>query len=145
MHQSNIIPNFKASSTASLYQEAKSLFRRTAIPTRLVGRISERAAINTFCEKHVLGNIPGSLYISGSPGTGKTAMLMEIMKNIEVETGDKLKCTHTVKIMMINCMSLVDPKAIYTKILSELNAPKSEKDMAKQAEEMILDGEKDVM
>ncbi|RUP50716.1 P-loop containing nucleoside triphosphate hydrolase protein, partial [Jimgerdemannia flammicorona] len=139
--------NLKARTTGSVYQEAKSVFRRTATPARLVGRTLERAAINSFWEKHVLGNKPGSLYISGSPGTGKTAMLMDIMRSVAPERVGKPRRKHSVKVMMINCMSLTDPKAIYTKMLAELKGEKlvTEKDVVKQAEDIMLSGKSDIM
>lgn len=62
-----------------IYQDAKALFRRCATPSRLVGREMERKTIQTFWEEHAIIGKPGALYISGIPGTGKTAMLEEII------------------------------------------------------------------
>ena len=67
---------------ATVYQEAKAAFRRCATPSKLIGRAAERKAITGFLEFHLLKNKHGSLYISGCPGTGKTAMLNEVMKSL---------------------------------------------------------------
>jgi cell division control protein 6 len=58
---------------------AKALFRPCSTPTRLVGRQMEREAIESFWNRHAMKGIPGSLYISGCPGSGKTALLNEFV------------------------------------------------------------------
>ncbi|KAJ2996056.1 AAA ATPase [Globomyces sp. JEL0801] len=63
----------------SIYQDAKALFRRCSTPKKLVGRNTERVSIIQFLENHLLAHKPGSLYISGCPGTGKTALVNEIL------------------------------------------------------------------
>ncbi|KAI9020179.1 P-loop containing nucleoside triphosphate hydrolase protein [Phycomyces nitens] len=98
-----------------------------------------------FWNQHVLENKPGCLYVSGSPGTGKTAMLTEIIRVTEdiVELQ-----THQVNVVMVNCMSVGDPKAIYTKIVTELKGPgsKPNPDMDPvQEAEMMLNGKSDVL
>ncbi|KAH8556152.1 P-loop containing nucleoside triphosphate hydrolase protein, partial [Umbelopsis sp. PMI_123] len=97
-----------------------------------------------FLEKHVLKNKSGCLYISGSPGTGKSAMLREIMSDMEPKYKDLT--THTVKVCSINCMSIKEPKAIYSKLVSELKGPRTavETDVIKQAEK-ILNGKTKAM
>ena len=56
----------------------------TAVPERLLSRDSERTAIRTFLEQRLLQNKPGSLYISGAPGTGKTACLNCVLQEMKV-------------------------------------------------------------
>jgi cell division control protein 6 len=51
---------------------AKQSFH-TAKPDRLVGRELEMETVNQFVRGHMTRKTAGSLYISGAPGTGKTA------------------------------------------------------------------------
>ena len=37
-----------------------------------------------FIDKHVYKGAPGSMYVSGAPGTGKTAVLSHVMKQVQV-------------------------------------------------------------
>lgn len=97
-----------------------------------------------FWNRHVLGNKPGALYVSGAPGTGKTAMLNEILRNTQNDIN--ALSTHRVKVVMINCMTVTEPKAIYTKLVEEFKSPQTtlQKDIIKQAE-YLLNGKKDVL
>lgn len=120
------------------YQEAKTLFRRTTEPQRLVGRAIERDTIRKFCENHMLTAKAGSLYISGQPGTGKTALLKEVMRDMDSE----LKTAeHDVNVVLINCMTIKDPKMVYHKLLEELGLETGkEKDGAVKAVEALVLG-----
>ncbi|KAJ1344863.1 hypothetical protein BSLG_000378 [Batrachochytrium salamandrivorans] len=66
----------------NIFQNVKAAFRRCTTPSRLVGRELERKTISLFLRDHPLSGMPGSLYISGLPGTGKTALLDECCRNI---------------------------------------------------------------
>lgn len=135
----------KENSTPSdIFKQAKALFRRTTSPSQLVGRSHERERMMDFWNRHVLGNKPGALYVSGAPGTGKTAMLNEILRNTQNDIN--ALSTHRVKVVMINCMTVTEPKAIYTKLVEEFKSPQTtlQKDIIKQAE-YLLNGKKDVL
>uniref|UniRef100_A0A3B4YIL6 Cell division cycle 6 homolog (S. cerevisiae) n=1 Tax=Seriola lalandi dorsalis TaxID=1841481 RepID=A0A3B4YIL6_SERLL len=73
-----------------LFAESECLSQalHTAVPERLLSREAERASIRSFLEDKVLRRVPGSLYISGAPGTGKTAcfncVLQEMKRQINV-------------------------------------------------------------
>ncbi len=56
----------------------------TAIPSILTGRQYEITRIKEFLLNHVTTETPGSLYISGPPGTGKTAAVTKYLTNPEV-------------------------------------------------------------
>ena len=59
----------------------------------------------------------GSRYISGKPGTGKTATLTNILTEL-CTARDKAKTS--VRMVEVNCMTATQPKAIYGRILAEL-------------------------
>ena len=67
----------------SRYQMVKQSLH-TAVPERLVSRDAERAAIRSFLEERALGSTPASLYISGAPGTGKTACFHRVLADMKV-------------------------------------------------------------
>ncbi|KAL4207066.1 AAA ATPase [Rhizopus azygosporus] len=127
----------------NIYQSAKTVFRRAAVPSRLIGRGQERETISQFWRDHVLSNKPGCLYISGMPGTGKTAMLTEVMRTMENEI-DQLD--FTVKTVMINCMSMKEPKQIYVKLVESWKSTNAviQADIIKQAHE-LMNAKKDVL
>jgi cell division control protein 6 len=58
------------------------------------------------------------LYISGSPGCGKTALVNSILATFEVEL---LK--NNVKLVVINCMALNGLEAVWERMIEELGSP----------------------
>ncbi|KAJ8377377.1 hypothetical protein AAFF_G00261060 [Aldrovandia affinis] len=87
----------------------------TAIPERLLSRDEERASISSFLTDKVKPGLPSSLYISGAPGTGKTACLNCVLQEME----DQLR---SIKKVVINCMTLRNSQAIFPLIAERLGA-----------------------
>lgn len=84
----------------------------------------------------------GSLYISGQPGTGKTALLKEMMSDMQPAME---KAPFDIKVFTINCMTVKDPKLVYHKMLVELGYKfeAGDKEAAVSAiETLILDEKK---
>ncbi|KAG9070581.1 AAA ATPase [Linnemannia hyalina] len=129
------------STTLGYYQDAKALFRRTTEPQRLVGRVAERETIRQFCLNHILTPEAGSLYISGQPGTGKTALLKEIVRDMQPAME---KAPYAIKVLTINCMTVKDPKLVYHKMLVELGykSEVGDKEAAINALETLILGDK---
>jgi cell division control protein 6 len=98
---------------SSVYKDAKALFRRCATPKKLIGRLKERNELEDFIVKHVYNQIPGSLYVSGCPGTGKTALIQEVVRDM-----DTLKLGFPLKTLFFNCMNVADPKQIFSHLAS---------------------------
>ncbi|XP_029204190.2 cell division control protein 6 homolog isoform X1 [Acropora millepora] len=82
-------------------------------PENLLCREDEIAEISSFLQSHLTKGKPGSLYISGAPGTGKTACLTKIMFEMKNEIR---KC----QVVFVNCMALRQPQDIFRKIAVEL-------------------------
>lgn len=72
-----------------LYTHAKYALN-TQQPDRLLCRDEEIARIDSFLEDHVTAGQPGSLYISGAPGTGKTAVIKHLLEQ------KSQVCSHTI-------------------------------------------------
>ncbi|XP_004378126.1 cell division control protein 6 homolog [Trichechus manatus latirostris] len=96
----------------SCYQQAK-LVLNTAVPDRLPARETEMDVIRSFLREHICGKKAGSLYLSGAPGTGKTACLSRILQDLKKE----LKGFKTI---MLNCMSLRSAQAVFPAIAQEI-------------------------
>lgn len=74
----------------SCYQQVKRVLH-AAVPDRLHARERETGVIQQFLREHICGRRPGSLYISGAPGTGKTACLSRVLLDCQVRwPGDPL-------------------------------------------------------
>ena len=65
------------------YKETKHALH-SSIPSNLLCRETETKHIETFLKVHLVHRKAGSLYISGAPGTGKTACLTHILENLQV-------------------------------------------------------------
>ncbi|KAM3623199.1 uncharacterized protein V6R79_008357 [Siganus canaliculatus] len=99
----------------SRFQDLKQALH-TAIPERLLSREVERASIRSFLEEKVLQRLPGSLYISGAPGTGKTACLNCVLQDMKAELA-------SVQTVVVNCMSLRSSHSIFPLLADKLKAP----------------------
>uniref|UniRef100_A0A8C4WTF1 Cell division control protein n=1 Tax=Eptatretus burgeri TaxID=7764 RepID=A0A8C4WTF1_EPTBU len=101
------------------YQEAKGALH-TALPSLLLCREAEQNVVRSFLQHHVLSAKPGSLYVSGRPGTGKTACLRHILTSIS----EDLKKVH---VIYLNCMELTTSQRIFSALLTQLS-PKAARD-----------------
>ena len=52
---------------------------------RLIGRESEARELEEFIHNNVTNATPGSIYVSGAPGTGKSASLSHILSKLKVQ------------------------------------------------------------
>ena len=65
------------------YQEAKQALN-TALPKKLFCREKQYNDVSSFLDRCLQKQVPGSMYISGAPGTGKTAVMSTIIKKLQV-------------------------------------------------------------
>ncbi|KAH6660254.1 P-loop containing nucleoside triphosphate hydrolase protein [Truncatella angustata] len=100
------------SAVQTVYHHARQLFSRSADPGQLIGREDERQQLKTFFERCSKSNPNGCLYVSGPPGTGKSAMVNEMTQGV-VETCAAKKA-------YINCMSIKSSKDLYATLLDQL-------------------------
>ena len=99
------------SNAPTVYSSVRQLFTRSTDPGRLVGREEERNELHSFVQKGVDSKTGRCLYVSGPPGTGKSALVGEVC--------DETKGKGGVKTAYINCMSVRCSGDIYRKLIDE--------------------------
>ncbi|XP_064389362.1 cell division control protein 6 homolog isoform X2 [Halichondria panicea] len=97
--------------SSSAYEVKRSL--HNSRPESLLCRDDQLSSLNSFMTSHLHKGTSGALYISGAPGTGKTACLSTVLE----KSCDLIDHTH---IVTINCMSVEQPQAIYSRIATAL-------------------------
>ncbi|KZL69114.1 cell division control protein, partial [Colletotrichum tofieldiae] len=99
-------------SLQTVYHSARQLFARGADPGQLVGREGEREQLAQFVQRCSSSTPNGCLYVSGPPGTGKSAMVKEIT--------EEFTQSHNVRQAYVNCMSVKSSKDLYNTLLELL-------------------------
>ncbi|ODV78266.1 cell division control protein Cdc6 [Suhomyces tanzawaensis NRRL Y-17324] len=111
----------KSTSKPSIYTQAKALFQRGSADytSPLVSREVEALCLNRFLLDNITNHTSNSLYISGPPGTGKTAQINVSFKALS--SGQNIKINGaTAKVIQINCMTLNAPEHIFHEIYSQV-------------------------
>lgn len=97
----------------TIYHQARQLFSRSADPGQLTGREDERSRLRAFLSQRDSSQPHGCLYVSGPPGTGKSAMINEI-------TTEAVTDSSSVRKAYINCMSIKSSKDLYVTLVELL-------------------------
>lgn len=124
--------------STSIYSRAKSLFQRgsnvscSQETSQLVGRQTEAEYLNNFFIENVKNHTSNSLYISGPPGTGKTAQIGISFEHFKKVTSQKsfikspldnnnvMINNSQVKLVKINCMAVNSPENIFHEVYSQI-------------------------
>ena len=122
-------PQSKSGSTSrkdSVYTDAKALFAPSGTNGKIIGRDEERNQLRQFISNAIENGRGGCTYISGPPGTGKSALVREIFE--EVQDRPSLNAT------FINCVGIKNPKDVHSRLLQDLSptstmSPKASKNM----------------
>ncbi|KAK5990850.1 Cell division control protein 18 [Cladobotryum mycophilum] len=102
----------------TIYHSARQLFARGAEPGQLVGRDAEREQLSNFLSRISTSSPGGCIYVSGPPGTGKSAMITHMTKEYSQQEG--------VRTAYVNCMSVKSSKDLYNTLLTALEGDVSE-------------------
>jgi cell division control protein 6 len=95
----------------TIYNEARQVFARGSAPTALYGREAERKELDTFISTRTKSKKSGCIYVSGPPGTGKSAFVNEVCQS--ASSGGSAKSGY------INCMSVKNATDLYRTLLEE--------------------------
>ncbi|PIA19152.1 P-loop containing nucleoside triphosphate hydrolase protein, partial [Coemansia reversa NRRL 1564] len=113
---------------ASSFVATKRVLHRSTAAPQIIGRESEQMTIRKFLQDTVEKGRGGSMYISGNPGTGKTACLQALIKQSAVDFAS----------VLVNCVPLTRPGQVYAAVLNALNVK------FKSADSALADLEKHV-
>lgn len=108
-------PKPKSLFAVDKYSDARRALHGSLI-NDLPGREIELEQLQDFIQTHLDNKSSGSLYVSGPPGTGKTACLSTIMKRPEFKKA--------FKIVNINCTMMKSAPTIYAEIIDQLGLAK---------------------
>ncbi|RAL15626.1 AAA family ATPase CDC6 [Aspergillus homomorphus CBS 101889] len=100
-----------ATTAQTIYTQARQLFARGASSTRIVGREAERQKLRSFIQDGLEGRTGGCLYVSGPPGTGKSALIQEVCNEMDLSS---------FKVAHINCASMRAARDVYSKLIEDL-------------------------
>ncbi|XP_037627033.1 origin recognition complex subunit 1 isoform X1 [Sebastes umbrosus] len=113
---------------ANVLEEARTRLHVSSVPESLPCREQEFQDIYSFVESKVVDGTGGCMYISGVPGTGKTATVHEVMRCLQHAADvDEIPPFHFVE---INGMKMTDPHQAYVQILQKLTGQKATSDHA---------------
>lgn len=99
-------------SQSTIYNVARQAFTRSSDPGMMVGREQERKELREFIEGCIESGRGGCTYVSGPPGTGKSATVSEIIGQVEE--------SEVVKKAYVNCMSLKSSRDMSNLLLTTL-------------------------
>ena len=100
------------SNTQTVYNCARQLFTRSAAPGPLIGRENERKELENFIEAGIASKSGRCMYVSGPPGTGKSALVSEVCQTFKKSVG--------LRTAYINCMSAKCSNDVYGRLMEEL-------------------------
>ncbi|XP_065680035.1 origin recognition complex subunit 1 isoform X2 [Hydra vulgaris] len=108
-------------------EKARKRLHVSAVPDCLPCRENEFESILSYVSSRLQEHSGGCMYISGVPGTGKTATVHEVIRRLKSDYSDMVPCF---KFIEINGMKLTNPNQAYSAILKLLTGQKATPDHA---------------
>ncbi|KAM5266228.1 origin recognition complex subunit 1 [Hipposideros larvatus] len=115
--------NLAAQDPASVLEEARLRLHVSAVPESLPCREQEFHDIYNFVESKLLDHTGGCMYISGVPGTGKTATVHEVIHCLQQAA--QANDVPPFQYIEVNGMKLTEPHQVYVQILQKLTGQKA--------------------
>ncbi|KAI8393982.1 P-loop containing nucleoside triphosphate hydrolase protein [Radiomyces spectabilis] len=117
------------------YELARERLHVSAIPDSLPCREEEFATIMGHIETAVEEGTGSCIYISGVPGTGKTATVLEVIRHLQYKS--EIKELPEFDFVEINGMKLTDPAQAYTVLWSCLPGNQTKRVTSNHALELL--------
>lgn len=103
-------------------QLIKESLHVSAVPQSLPCRETEFNNIASFIERKILDRCGGCMYVSGVPGTGKTATVTEVIRTLRARV--KRGALPDFEYVAINGMKMTEPRQAYVEINRQLTGEK---------------------
>ncbi|XP_030647812.1 origin recognition complex subunit 1 [Chanos chanos] len=117
-----------ARTPGNVLEEARARLHVSSVPESLPCREQEFQDIYSFVESKIIDGTGGCMYISGVPGTGKTATVHEVIRSLQqAAEQDEIP---QFRFIEINGMKMTDPHQAYVQILQKLSDQKATPDHA---------------
>lgn len=105
-------PASPSNACSALYRQARQLFSRSSTSGKLIGREEEKAELSNFIAARLESKSAGCLYVSGPPGTGKSAFVEEVVNSFNDDAN--------ISRSTVNCMSVRSTKDLSQKLSEDL-------------------------
>lgn len=112
------------SRTTSIYTAARQLFSQSGTTGQIIGRQQEREELQTFISEGLVTKKGGCLYVSGPPGTGKSALVQEVLQ--------QYRSDGRMKVSIVNCVTSRTTSEVISQLSQDLAiSVGSSKDLSK--------------
>ncbi len=138
-HNKVFISSVPSLESINNFQAAKNVLH-TARPTTLIAREEEIKTIYEWLDERLESHSPGSMYISGAPGTGKTATVLHCIQtwmSCHPSRGTGGAWHH-----VINCMNILSASQVYSEIGAKIALPKKYDATKENVEAKLFSGKK---
>uniref|UniRef100_A0A8D0QMG3 Origin recognition complex subunit 1 n=1 Tax=Sus scrofa TaxID=9823 RepID=A0A8D0QMG3_PIG len=115
--------NLAPQEPTNVLEEARLRLHVSAVPESLPCREQEFQDIYNFVESKLLDRTGGCMYISGVPGTGKTATVHEVIRCLQQAA--RANDLPPFQYVEVNGMKLTEPHQVYVQILQKLTGQKA--------------------
>lgn len=112
-------------------QLIKESLHVSAVPQSLPCRETEFHNIESFIERKILDGCGGCMYVSGVPGTGKTATVTEVIRTLQLRV--RRRELPDFEYVAINGMKMTEPRQAYVEINRQLTGDKMSCEQAQKA------------
>lgn len=113
------------SRSRTIYSAPRQLFAQGSALERLIGRDQERNHLHAFISNATKSKCGGCLYVSGPPGTGKSALVEEVLHELP------LRDDH--RVSTVNCVSFQSAKEVFNKLAQDFSLPNASQSKVEKA------------